>query len=226
MNEFKNIAGIIMAAGRGRRMKANVPKPFINLNGNPIIWYSFNLLKQLNIENRFVVIPEKNNEYFIESISKIDPQAKCITDKTEARGNASSLFSSLIHIPNDIDQLIIIHPDSSCFLSENTLLPAIKNHLDKKLLATFSIKERDFLEAKKAKNNQEFEPKTSGIFIFKKTWLDQITPDVTIDPMTREYRLEYLFEHVNQQPDKISLFYIPSSEYKNINAIEDINNNK
>lgn len=225
MNEFKNTAGIIMAAGRGKRMKTDIPKPFVNLNGNPIIWYSFNLLNQLKIENKLVIIPKENNEYFIESIRQIDPQVKCLPDKTQNQGNASSLLANLMDIPDHIDQLIIIHPDSSCFLSENTLLPAIKNHIDKNLLATFSVKEEDFLEAQKAKSNQEFEPKTAGIFIFQKKWLNQITLDITTDPKTNEYRLEYLFEHINQQPDKISLFSIPPSEYKNINTTEDINNN-
>src|SRR3989338_85377 len=133
----KNVIGLIIAGGKGTRMKTDVPKPFVTINDKPIIWYSFNLLNELGIDNQFVSIPDKDNEFFIEEINKINPRAKCIPDNVPMRGNAAGLISALPNIPAHIDHILILHPDSSCFVSVDTLSLALQKHLEQNLVSTF-----------------------------------------------------------------------------------------
>lgn len=47
---------IILAGGKGTRMKRNIPKCAVSLKNKPMIWYLFETLKKIKIENIFVVV--------------------------------------------------------------------------------------------------------------------------------------------------------------------------
>lgn len=220
---YSNVVGVIIAGGKGKRMKTDIPKPFVLLNKKPIIWYSFQLLNNLGIDNRIVSVSAKNNEYFIKSLTNIDSKAQCIPDSAPMRGNATGLASVIPILPNQIKHILVIHPDSSCLIKAETILPALQKHIENDLTATFSVKEKDLAEAQKATNNQEFEPKTASIFIFKKNRVKELLEDLKIDPKTNEYRIEYLFEYAKKKfAESISLFPIPTSQSININSPEDL----
>lgn len=222
--EYMNVAGIIIAGGESRRMNNDMPKPFILLRGKPLIWYSFQLLDQLHVSQRFVSISKKSSEYFIKGILKLDSTATCILDVDDSKkGNATGLISVMAHLPEYIKHVLVLHPDSSCFVSKQTLNPALKKHINNHLIASFSVKEKDFLKSRKSKKNQDFEPTSAGAFIFEKEWLIGALDALKIDLGKNEHRIEYLFEQANEQNGNlVSLFSIPDDEYLNINTLDDI----
>ena len=65
MNAIKSdtdAVGVILAAGRGSRMRSRLPKPLHRAAGKPLISYSVELLAQCGIEDIIVVVSPENGE--------------------------------------------------------------------------------------------------------------------------------------------------------------------
>ncbi len=58
----KNIACIILAAGKGERMKSQTPKVLHNICGRPILGYVLDLVKALKIKTCVTVLGYKSDE--------------------------------------------------------------------------------------------------------------------------------------------------------------------
>ena len=219
-----DIVGIILAGGKGKRMGLEVPKPLIELSGKPIIYYSLELLKNLGITNQIVATPKQYHNHFLETIKKFDHNIQCIDiDNVQQKGNGAGLSLVLQNMAKEINDIIVIHPDSSCFIKTQTILDALNQHRENRLIASFSVKEGGLNQARKAKNNYEFEPLTASVFIFNKNWIIDALKSLKIDTITDEFRLEYVFEQAIKEPsDKILIFPIPEEEYMNINTPDDL----
>jgi len=67
---MKTIVSVILAAGKGKRMKSSLPKVLHSIAGQPMLAYSFELCKKLGIKKKIVVVghqADKIKEKFIES---------------------------------------------------------------------------------------------------------------------------------------------------------------
>ncbi|MEK7680087.1 MAG: NTP transferase domain-containing protein, partial [Deltaproteobacteria bacterium] len=53
---MKNLAAIVLAAGKGTRMKSALPKVLHPVAGRPMLFYGLNVLKELRIKKTVVVI--------------------------------------------------------------------------------------------------------------------------------------------------------------------------
>ncbi len=58
----KNTAIIILAAGKGKRMKSELPKVLHPVCGRPMLSYVFDLAKDLKIDNVITVLGHKHQE--------------------------------------------------------------------------------------------------------------------------------------------------------------------
>lgn len=56
-------AAIVLAAGRGSRMKSDIPKQFIELNGKPVLYYSLRAFEDSFIDEIILVTGEGQEEY-------------------------------------------------------------------------------------------------------------------------------------------------------------------
>lgn len=56
-------AAIVLAAGKGSRMKSNIPKQFIELNGKPVLYYSLKAFEDSFIDEIILVTGEGQKEY-------------------------------------------------------------------------------------------------------------------------------------------------------------------
>ena len=62
MNQSNSLA-IILAAGRGTRMKSQIPKPLMHVNKKPILYWLIEDFKKNNIDIAVVINPE-DKDYF------------------------------------------------------------------------------------------------------------------------------------------------------------------
>ena len=46
MKEWKRHAAIVLAAGKGSRMKCNVPKQYLSLKGKPVLYYALKAFEE------------------------------------------------------------------------------------------------------------------------------------------------------------------------------------
>ena len=61
---FMKVSAIILAGGKGKRMKANISKQFIMLKNKPILYYTLDrFIKNPNVDNIVLVLPKDEIEY-------------------------------------------------------------------------------------------------------------------------------------------------------------------
>ena len=62
MSKSSNISALVLAAGKGTRMKSESPKVAVLLNGKPLISYVIDSLKKSGIEEIYIVVGYKKEE--------------------------------------------------------------------------------------------------------------------------------------------------------------------
>lgn len=60
---MSNFAAIVLSAGRGSRMKSDVPKQYMDLNGKPVIYYSLKAFEENGFSSIILVCGKEDVEY-------------------------------------------------------------------------------------------------------------------------------------------------------------------
>lgn len=60
---MKKFAAIILSAGSGKRMKSDIPKQYMNLDGKPVIYYSLNAFQESDFSSIVLVCGKDDVEY-------------------------------------------------------------------------------------------------------------------------------------------------------------------
>lgn len=63
MRRGKKTSAIVVAAGKGSRMKADCPKQFIEMLGKPILYYTLNAFEKSEIDEVVIVVSEEYLDY-------------------------------------------------------------------------------------------------------------------------------------------------------------------
>ena len=120
------ISAIILAGGKGKRMRSAISKQFIDIKGKPIIYYTLKKFSEnKKIDNIIVVLPEDEVKYFKENILK----------KYELRINKifigckeiqDSVYNSIKSLKNSSTDIVLIHDGARPFISERIINEGIK----------------------------------------------------------------------------------------------------
>lgn len=57
----KKFAAIVLSAGRGKRMQANVPKQYLMLAGKPVLYYSLDAFEKSRAEDIILVSGDRKS---------------------------------------------------------------------------------------------------------------------------------------------------------------------
>lgn len=60
---MEKFAAIVLSAGTGSRMKSDIPKQYMDLNGRPVIYYSLKAFEDSNVESIVLVTGRDDIEY-------------------------------------------------------------------------------------------------------------------------------------------------------------------
>ena len=63
MKEWKRHAAIVLAAGKGSRMKCDVPKQYLSLKGKPVLYYALKAFEESFIDEIVLVTGVGQEEY-------------------------------------------------------------------------------------------------------------------------------------------------------------------
>ncbi len=83
---------VILAAGEGRRMGGNVPKPLLRVAGREILYRTFSQLRALGVERLVLVTQPRFREEFREFLSRHGFEAEIVLNPYPERGNGYSLY--------------------------------------------------------------------------------------------------------------------------------------
>jgi bifunctional UDP-N-acetylglucosamine pyrophosphorylase/glucosamine-1-phosphate N-acetyltransferase len=124
-------AGVILAAGKGTRLKSHVPKYLQPLANWPLIKHSIYNFKKAGIDETFVVLGYKMDKRL-----DILKDVKIIEQKKRL-GTAHAFEVALKHIPSKFKQILVGYVDVP-LISFNTLKKVLKFHERKKAFLTLT----------------------------------------------------------------------------------------
>jgi glucose-1-phosphate cytidylyltransferase len=131
---------IILCGGKGTRLKPithKIPKPMVQVNGKPILWYIMNQLKNLNLNKLFVAIGYKA-EYIRDYFDKnfIDMNVSLIDN-----GNVNIIerVKAVVAI-NPNEDLLILYGDTISDVNLKNLLSFSEKNLKSSILTVWPLR--------------------------------------------------------------------------------------
>lgn len=118
------ITAIILAGGKGKRMKADVSKQYINLNDKPILYYTIDKFKKNNLIEKIILVISKDEiEYCKRNVlDAYNIEVDLIVEGGSERQD--SVFNALSKsVGSDI---VLIHDGARPFVSQRIINDAIK----------------------------------------------------------------------------------------------------
>ena len=202
-NSFR-VNAIILAAGKGTRMKAPADKNKVtfDLHGHPLVWWTRRRLTDAGIESAIAVVGY----------------------------TAASVKAALSFIPMDTDTLLVLYGDDSAFYTKLLLQNIITSHESSEAdLTLFTIHRNDptglgriirnrtgavigIVEEKNASRQQHLlKEVNAGLYCFKKSFLLDAINKIIPNPITHEYDLTDLLSIAVEMGAKINSYTIDNS---------------
>ena len=105
---LKNMNVVILAAGKGTRMRSNTPKTLFNLAGKPILFHVIDLALKTECDDVYVVTGYRA-DLIRQKVSDVYPKVKFIHQE-EQLGTGHALLQTLNHLPEH-GRLLVLYGD-------------------------------------------------------------------------------------------------------------------
>ncbi|GAI58005.1 unnamed protein product [marine sediment metagenome] len=119
MNFSKDLSVVILAAGKGKRMKSEIPKVLHQILGQPILYYVLSLVSKLNPKNIFTVVGYRK-ELVSEYIKNNFPHTQTVTQENQL-GTAHAVCAIKRRKGENFGKNILILPGDSPLVNIETL---------------------------------------------------------------------------------------------------------
>jgi bifunctional UDP-N-acetylglucosamine pyrophosphorylase/glucosamine-1-phosphate N-acetyltransferase len=240
MNTNKNtkLGAVILAAGRGKRMKLkNVNKTSLLLNGKPLISYPVELLKKMKIDPVIIVVGHAKN-----TVQNALRKSQVIFAEQKKRlGTGHAIKSAMSSIPDTITDILVLNGDDSYFYTQNLLNKMITTHYSSNPSVTLlTIKTEnpagigrivrdsqnqviDIVEEKDASESQKkIKEININCYIFQTKFLRKYTPKLRKSPVTGEYYLPALIKLARDNNEKIEILAAGFIPWQGVNTKEEL----
>lgn len=125
MEKRKRIAAIVLAGGQGRRMKSDIPKQYLLLEGKPVLYYSLMAFEKSRVDEIILVTGETEIDYCRKEIVKKYGFQKITEIVSGGAERYHSVYSGLKHCVNC--SYVLIHDGARPFLSPDMIERSIEN---------------------------------------------------------------------------------------------------
>ena len=125
INFEMNVSGVILAAGKGTRMKSNLPKVLHTVSGKKLISYALEVIEDIN--NKYVVVgheAKKVMEALPESLNFV------IQEEQKGTGHAISILLEDKKFADDTSEYILVLPGDVPMINSNDIKNLIKKVTD------------------------------------------------------------------------------------------------
>lgn len=126
----KNIGCIILAAGKGTRMKSSIPKVLHTICGRPMLNYVLELAKSLRIKKAVIVLGHKARE-----VKELLPADIKVVTQKKLLGTADAVRQALPLLKNFNGTVLVLYADNP-LLKLRTIKKLLKHHIENNLDAT------------------------------------------------------------------------------------------
>jgi len=237
MNSKKKIGAIILAAGRGKRMKSGKNKTSLLLHGKPLIAYPVEVLKALNIDPVIIVVghAKKSVQDALKEHNVIFAEQK------EQLGTGHAVKCAMDYLPQEVTDIVNLYGDDSYNYSKKLISKIINKHSSEDSVITFMTIQVDnptglgrivrdskgsvkgIVEEKDATDDErrinEINP---NIFIFKSSFLKKYLSKIPKSPVTGEYYLPHLINLASENGEKISVVQGGYLNWRGVNTQDEL----
>ena len=236
---MKNIAVVILAAGKGTRLGCtDIPKVMLDLKGTPLVGHSVKTIQSLGLSPKHIMLvvgykKEKVQEYFGETVS--------YAHQVEQKGTAHAAYVGISALPDDVTDVLVMGGDDSAFYTKESLESFIKNHKESNSivsLLTAHVDTPQQLGRIVRRENGEIEiiekeyltPEqklideiSTGTFMFNRAWYQKIFPDMPQLRKLGEYGLPTALAMAREQGKKYQIVCLKDGkEWFGVNTPEQL----
>ncbi|MBI2621963.1 MAG: NTP transferase domain-containing protein [Candidatus Levybacteria bacterium] len=232
-----SLAGIVLAAGKGKRMElGNLNKVTLLLGGKSMVVHGVDLLKKLKISPIIIVVG-----FAKESVKKLFPEGVIFAQQRKRLGTAHAVKTALPSLAQSTTDVLVIQGDDSAFYREVTLRDLIKLHKENKNSLTFLtidvsnpqglgriirdkngqvikiVEEKDVTQEQR--KMKEINP---ACYVFNLSFLKKYLPKVAKSPISGEYYLVSLVELAIRNKEKMGVVKGGKMMWRGVNTKEEL----
>jgi len=223
---------IVLAAGKGSRMKSNLPKVLHPISGLPMIYYTIKEAQIVSDDITVVLYHQaKNIQEYIES------KFRNINFKIQDHSNFPGTGGAVMNVDTKYEKILILNGDMPLITAE-TLLPLTKSDADI-VMSVIDLKEPTGYGRVKIKNGEveaiieekdctedqkNIKTVNAGVYIFKKDILEKYLPKLTNENAQNEYYLTDIIKMARADNLKIEPVWVEEDAFKGVNSRFDLAN--
>ena len=219
------ITSIILSAGKGTRMKSNIPKTFHKIAGKKMIDWVIDANKSIKV-SKIIIVGSKKDEY------KTYINDHDLALQTEPKGTGDAVIKAKKYFKG-FDGVVLVCYGDTPFLTKETLkklINSIKKKNNNIALTFFNKKNKNSYEKiilsenkipiriQEDKNSlSNIQMCNGGLIAFKCIDLINLLSKLKVNKLTKEYYLTELIEIAANRKLKIDLIKIDEKEILGIN---------
>lgn len=235
---MSNLAAIILAAGKGKRMKSKaVNKVALNLGQLPMILHTYGILEKLKIMTVVIVVGFAKDSV----INLFKGKSVLFALQAKRLGTAHAVSCGLKKLPESAENILVLNGDDSAMYKVDTIKDLIKKHMETNAAFTLLTIEMEnpaglgrvirgkqgavlaIVEEKDAtediKKIREINP---ACYIFKRSFLKKYLKHIKRSSVTGEYYLTGLIDVGIKNNEKIETLQAGLFAWRGVNTKEEL----
>ncbi len=233
----KTIGAIILAAGKGTRMKSKqINKVALHLADKPMILHTVEFLKDNNIKNIVVVVG-----FAKESVMKLLDGGVIFAEQKQRLGTAHAVSTAIKKLSGEVKEVLVLNGDDSAFYTSEIINKLVNKHIKDQAAFTFlTIKKNNPLglgrvvrdskgkvlavveEKDATKAQRKITEVNPACYIFKVSFLKKYLKKVKKSPITGEYYLTSLIDLGIKNYEKIETLAAGNLLWRGVNTQEEL----
>jgi len=221
---------IILAAGKGSRMKSNKPKVLHNICGKPMLYHIIKASKEISDDITVVIahqkelVQEQMNTYFYD-IKFVIQDSDNFPGTGGAMKNVSVEHEKVLVLNGDMPLISALSLQGFLETKADIIMSIFElenpNGYGRVIIENNHIQK--IVEQKDA-NEDELRAKTvnAGIYAFSKTVIERYIPLLNNDNAQKEYYLTDLIAMAKSDNLEISPLFVNEEEFKGVNSKKDL----
>ena len=226
----ENISIVILAAGKGSRMKSSKAKVLHNISGKPMLYHIIKESRKISDDITVVVSHQKEaviNEMqkYFDDINFVEQDAK----------NYPGTGGAMMQTQPKYDKVLVLNGDMPLITAD-----ALKGFLELEadiIMSIFDLEDPngygrviirnnhvEYIVEQKDADDAELNVTTvnAGVYAFSKVVLERYIPDLTNDNAQQEYYLTDIIAMANEDESSIVPLLVDEEQFKGVNSKKDL----
>jgi bifunctional UDP-N-acetylglucosamine pyrophosphorylase/glucosamine-1-phosphate N-acetyltransferase len=226
----KNISIVILAAGKGSRMKSTKAKVLHSISGKPMLYHIIKESKK--ISNDITVVVAHQKEAVIETIQNYFDDITFVVQDSQ---NYPGTGGALMDVTPKYDKVLVLNGDMPLITAE--ALQGFLNLNADIIMSIFDLENPDgygrviirnneveYIVEQKDADDAELNTTTvnAGIYAFSRSILERYIPDLSNDNAQQEYYLTDIIAMAKEDYASIVPLLVDEEHFKGVNSKKDL----